>query len=134
MQDDKENDFTKTLKDKFIDFVHGHVILGNITDSITKEEILDNLKRQYAGGNFELLDKVIASSLDKENLAREEADALSVHSFDDFKEMMEAIYKNYETKIKQEHIKSQVRNPSTLLAQARGATIAKYSHGDGARL
>jgi len=114
MQDDKENDFTKTLKDKFIDFVHGHVILGNITDSITKEEILDNLKRQYAGGNFELLDKVIASSLDKENLAREEADALSVHSFDDFKEMMEAIYKNYETKIKQEHIKSQGRNPSTV--------------------
>jgi len=114
MQDNKENDFTKTFKNTFIDFVQGHVILGNITDSTSKEGILDNLKKQYAGGNFELLDKVIASSLDKENLAREEVGVLSVHSFDDFKEMMEAIYKNYETKIKQEHIKSQGRNPSTV--------------------
>lgn len=132
IQDDKENDFTKTLKGKFIEFVDGHIILGNI--SSTKKDILDELKEQYRNDNFELLDQVIASSLDKENLKGELADALKVHSFDDFKEMMGGIYKNYKTKIQQKHINGQSCNPSTVLYQVRDATSAEYSHEAGARL
>ena len=136
IQDDKENDFAKKLKDKFIEFVHGHIILGNISSTIlsTKTEILDELKKQYKNDNFELLDQVIALSLDKENLKGEVADSLDVHSFDDFKEMMGDIYQNYKTKIQQKHINGQSCNPSTVLYQVRNATSAESSHEAGARL
>ena len=118
MQDDKENKFTYELKENFIDFVHRHALLNNIEDLSFKEEIIGNLKKQYENNNFELLllDKVIDSSLDKQNVGSEVAGALGTESFDDFKEMMVKTYSTYEEKIKAELSKKQGQIPPKVLA------------------
>ena len=62
-----------------------------------------------------MLDKVIDSSLDKENVGSEVASSYGVESFDDFKEMMKTTYSQYETKIKAELSKKQDQRPHTVL-------------------
>ncbi len=103
----KENKFKKELKEEFIDFIHGHAVLKNIKYLISKEDILDNLKKQYEDGNFELLDRVIASSLD-DNSNKELANSIKVDSFDIFKERMEGIYRKNIEKIRIEHSKERL--------------------------
>ena len=116
IQDAEENKFTHELKENFIDFVHRHAILKDIKDLISTEDIIGKIKEQYENDNFELLDKVIDSSLDKQNVESEVAGALETKSFDDFKEMMVKTYSKYEKTIKAELSKKQGQIPPNVLA------------------